>query len=101
MTIRVRGLRFATRRAVATYCGVILQHGELTPDDEAFIREVLKWHPRVKTIVGPGVGHIVVDRNGFGDACFVVERIDGKRVPFSFVTCITAKFEAGSKPELR
>ncbi len=94
MSYTIRGQTFATRRAVATYCGAMLQHGELSKDDEAFIRALLKGHPRAKQITGPGVARIVVGTNGFGDPSFVVVRTDGIRHPLAHLSCI-ADFDNG------
>ncbi len=99
MSFTIRGQSFATRRAVATYCGAMLQHGELSKDDEAFIRTLLRGHPRWKQIIGPGVERIVVGDNGFGDPGFVVVRKDGIRQPLAHLTCIAAFEDDDGTPE--
>jgi hypothetical protein len=90
---KIRGQRFPHRRALATHCGAILARGgELSAADDAFLRVLLTGHARAKQIVGPGVRQIAVGDNGFGDPSFVVERVDGRRIPFSYLSCITSKF---------
>jgi len=92
-------LTFPRRRDVAAHCGAILRRGAITRDEEHFVRELLKGHPGYARIVGAGPHRITVGTSSFGDPCFVVQRSDGRREEFSFVTCITAKFEVGTTPE--
>ena len=99
MSYTIRGQTFATRRAVATYCAAMLQHGELSKEGEAFVRALLKGHPRHKQIVGPGIARIVVGTNGFGDASFIVVRTDGIRQPLAHVSCIAAFEDDDGTPE--
>jgi hypothetical protein len=95
----VLGQHFPTRHALATYCGAMVSHGALSADDEAFVRELLTGHMRAKEITGRGILRIVVGENGFGDPSFIVERKDGRRIPFSYLSCITTKFAINAPPE--
>ncbi len=90
---------FVRKRDVAAHCSAMLKRGALTRDEERFVRELLNGHPDHARIVGPGLTAIRVGTSGFGDPCFVADRTDTRRVAFSFVTCITARFETDNAPE--
>src|SRR5437773_2293898 len=99
MAYLIDDILFPRKRDVAAHCAALVKCGALAPDDEHFVRELLKGHPLHARIVGAGIRGIAIDTNGFGDPCFVAERVDGRRVDFSFVTCITARFEIDTAPE--
>jgi hypothetical protein len=90
---------FVRKRDVAAHCAPMLKRGVLTEQEERFVGDLLKGHPLYLQIAGPGVASIAVGTSGFGDPCFIAVRADGRRVTFSFVTCITARFETEINPE--
>jgi hypothetical protein len=90
MAYVVQGRRFESRRALMAHCSSILARGVLTPGEEGFIRTLVTGHPLSKKVVAGGIRHVVVGRNGFGEPCFVIERIDGTRTDFSHLTCIAS-----------
>ena len=99
MPYRIDRILFPRKRDVGAYCGAILRRGAMTSQEDHFIRTLLKGHPLFARIVGKGPYQVALGTNTFGDPCFVVDRADGKRVEFSFVTCITSRFEVGNTPE--
>ncbi len=96
MPYRIDRINFPRKRDVAAYCGAILRRGTVTPQEDHFLRTLLKGHPLYKRIAGDGPFTIVLATNTFGDPCFAVHRADGKQVEFSFVTCIAPRFLVGA-----
>jgi hypothetical protein len=97
MSFLINGQHFATKRAVAAHCAAILGRGTITDDEHAFLVDLLKRHPNHAQIIAPGFSRIVIGTNSFGDRSFQVERPNGKRFDFSYITCIrqsSAELEA-------
>ena len=99
MAYVVQGLRFDSRRALMAHCSGMLARGVLTPGEEGFIRTLVTGHPLMKKIAGRGMRRVVVGKSGFGESCFVVERVDGTQSEFSHLTCIASFGESDVPPE--
>ena len=70
---------------------MLYRHALLEPiagDDNAFLLELLKKHPRAVEKIGAGVKHFTVENAKGGTRCFYVIRADGSRSDFSFMKCL-------------
>lgn len=88
----VNGQTFITKHALAAHTQAILQSyrpGEvLSVEDTAFVADLLLRHPRADEKIGDGIARIRVARIKFNATGFVLDRIDGTTIDFSYRQCI-------------
>jgi hypothetical protein len=80
--------------AVAFIQEVLYRHPLLDPikgDDQAFLLELLKKHPRAAEKIGAGVKHFTVEIAKGGTQCFYITRVDSSRSDFSFMKCLRGR----------
>jgi hypothetical protein len=89
--IEIGECSFPTKKAVEAHVRAILaehNHGQiLMRDNDRFVRELLKRHPRCADVVDCGVAWIWVEHIP-GARRFCVRRIDGSIRDFSWIKCI-------------
>jgi hypothetical protein len=85
----INSIEFGTKKALHEHCSRLLSGAALDVEGEAFLRSLLERHPEHELKVGCGVARIFIGGNSFGKKCFWLERIDGTRTDFSFVSCIS------------
>jgi len=91
---------FPTKKADATHFKDMLARYSLgetvNAQDAADLTSLLHRHPEALQKRGPGIDRFSVNADGeYGTRCFWVERSDGSRTDFSYLTCIS-----GEKPTL-
>ncbi|MBX3208412.1 MAG: DCL family protein [Labilithrix sp.] len=85
----IHGIEFRTQKALREHCSRLLKLPTLDADAQSFLRELLERHPERDIKVGCGVARVYIGGNDFGKRCFWIERIDGSRTDFSFISCIS------------
>ncbi|MGB3309765.1 MAG: DCL family protein [Nodosilinea sp.] len=76
----------AARNRINSY-----EYGDtLNPDDEDFFTSLLTLHSEYLEKIGKGVASIKVQRDDLtGSRCLFIYRVDGSKMIFSWVDCIT------------
>ena len=90
------GVSFGGRQEMVTYAKGLIEAGKTAPDGElskeaqAFVLDLLKFHANPAEKEGAGVKAVKVGCNPeFPDtSCFVIVRVDGTEVDFSYIKCI-------------
>lgn len=88
----VNGLTFISKEALTSHVQAILRFyrpGEvLSIEDTAFIADLLLRHPRAEEKIGVGIARIRVTRVKFDATGFILDRLDGTAIDFSYRQCI-------------
>lgn len=92
LTYTINGQFFSTQRALQQHVSALLHRYRppycLSPDDTAFMLDLLERHPSADIKIGCGVRAIWILGNGkFGNG-FFAERHDGTRIDFSYKQCL-------------
>jgi hypothetical protein len=86
---------FETKAKALAYCKSMLaryRNGENANDEDArFLRNLLERHPEAHQKIGCGTKRFFRDRTDQGTDCFWLERNDGIKTEFSYVSCVNAK----------
>jgi len=64
---------------------------EISSDDAPLLRVLLERHPEAVEKIGCGVKRFYRDGTGMGTDCFWIERDDGSKTDFSYISCVDAK----------
>lgn len=64
----------------------------ISPVDSQHLGPLFKRHPEYATKVGVGVDHFEVMPAEYGTQCFCAVRTDGSKEGFSYIKCVTQKF---------
>jgi hypothetical protein len=68
----------------------ILWSGKITPEDDAFLRELIKRHPDAPAKIGVGIDHFEIRENAFyKQNVFWLIRTDGSETDFSYRRCVS------------
>lgn len=90
-TLRV----FATKEAAKVFCREVLaryrNNETINEEDSQFLRDLLERHPEAHQKIGCGVKRFFRAGTGQGTDCFWLERTDGSRTDFSFISCVDAR----------
>jgi hypothetical protein len=88
----VNGLSFPTKTALSQYAQDILRSyraGEtVTPDHAAFLSEFVLRHPSADVKIGAGIAGFRVAKVAFNSNGFILDRVDGTSIDFSYKQCI-------------
>ena len=90
----VGNLRFDTKSAAKEWVRNLVARypdgAPISPDDTAFLKDLLELHPRVDEKVGAGVQSFTIDTNWeySNTRTIFINRTDGSRTDFSWVKCI-------------
>jgi hypothetical protein len=90
----IAGENFSTKRALEERIRQILYHYRdnqyLSPNDYAFMLEVLEYHPKYELKIGVGAKAMYVKQNPTykNTRCFWIVRQDGSETDFSFQECL-------------
>jgi len=68
----------------------IWESGAMTPEDDAFLRELIALHIDADEKVGCGIERFEVRRNAGNTLGFWIVRVDGTSTDFSFLRCLGA-----------
>ena len=81
-----------TKTELCNRASRILFSGNITPEDDAFLREIVKGHPIADVKIGPGIDHFEIRRGGrFNQNVLFLVRIDGTATDISFRQCINGE----------
>jgi hypothetical protein len=79
----------ATKQELCRRASAILFSGKISPEDDAFLREIVKGHPQSDIKIGPGIDHFEIRRTGrFKQNVLWLIRTDGTATDISFRRCI-------------
>lgn len=79
-----------TKKEMCARAGAILSSGKVTPEDDAFLRDLIQGHPDAAEKVGIGIDHFEVRANAFyKTGCLWLVRVDGTETDFSYRKCVT------------
>merc|ERR1719469_1601009 len=94
----IGGAMYSGRQEVMARAKAIIEEGkasspegEISEEAQAFVLDLLKSHANPAEKIGAGVKVVKVGSNPeFPDTkCFVIERVDGSVVDFSYIKCVT------------
>jgi len=78
-----------TKRELCKRASAILWSGEITPEDDVFLRELVKRHPQAATKIGVGIDHFEIRRGGrFYQNVLWLIRQDGTQTDISYCKCV-------------
>lgn len=80
------GVHYVTKAAVVDVCRKML--GGVSALDHDFLLDLLRLHPESESKIGCGVRRFFIHSDGFGGACFWLERTDSSRTDWSFLSCL-------------
>jgi len=93
--IRIGDLLFTTKKAAKEYFRTMLagyQNGQTVEDiNDGHLRDLIERHPEATSKIGCGVKRFFKDRTDKPTSCFWLEREDGSRTDFSYISCVDAK----------
>lgn len=88
----VNGISFPTKQALAQHAQTILRSyraGEtVSPEHAAFLSEFILRHPSADVKIGAGIAGFRVAKVAFNTNGFIVDRVDGTSIDFSYKQCI-------------
>src|SRR5262249_956406 len=77
------------KKDMCARASAILFSGIVTPDDDGFLRELIKRHPDAAAKIGWGISRFEIRKNKrFGGPDFWLIRDDGTEDDFSYRTCV-------------
>ena len=86
---------FGSKKAAKDFCRDVLaryRNNETASEEHSqFLRDLLERHPEAHQKIGCGVKRFFRAGTGQGTDCFWLERVDGTRTDFSFISCVDAK----------
>jgi hypothetical protein len=86
---------FKTKTKLLAECKAMLARyrngDEINEEDSEFLRGLLERHPDAVQKIGCGVERFFRGGTGQGTDCFWLERRDGTRTDFSYITCANAR----------
>ena len=99
-SVKLGGMEFKSRDEVVSYARQLIAEGDAATDGaiptegQEFVKALLDLHDKAAEKRGDGVERIKVGRNpDFPDtSCFVVARVDGSEVDFSYLKCLEKIF---------
>jgi hypothetical protein len=78
-----------TKGEMCDRAGAILRSGKVRPEDDAFLRELVKHHPQAATKIGVGIDHFEIRRGGrFNQNVLWLIRRDGTETDISYRKCV-------------
>jgi hypothetical protein len=78
-----------TKKEMCDRAGAILRSGKVKPEDDAFLRELVKRHPQAATKIGVGIDHFDIRRGGrFNQNVLWLVRRDGTETDISYRKCV-------------
>lgn len=90
--VTVNGTTFPSKAELEAYTKALLRRykpgQQLDMFDQAFMTDLLLRHPSADEKIGCGVASISVERMGFNTQGFMLTRVDGTRIDFSYKQCI-------------
>jgi uncharacterized protein DUF3223 len=93
--VQIGRFAFATQKEAREFIRAILSTstwGEpLVGETLEFVLSLLDRHPRASEKIGSGIKHVTVDKDGSGDRCFHIQRIDGEKYHFSYQKALAGK----------
>ena len=78
-------------------CKAILKRKEITYQEELFLREIIQNHPEANIKIGCGIDHFEIRKTPWGNHCFIIIRIDGSIIDFSYLSCLRGSGEKDRK----
>ncbi len=100
MTYEIGGKFFSSKSTISTYAKEILKKSELgkvlTGEDKHFIFGLIECHPNATEKIGAGIKHIIarVDPVWKKGKQFLIIRVDGSVIDFSYKKCIYGEMSA-------
>jgi uncharacterized protein DUF3223 len=78
-----------TKKELCARAGAILRSGNVSSDDDAFLRKLIARHPQTAAKVGAGIDHFEIRQGApFRQNVFWLVRVDGTETDFSYRRCV-------------
>lgn len=94
-------VRFKTKKARTEHYRAILNESQLNvplAEYHSDMMELIATHPNVEEKIGVGVeSFMVTNMPVYGSRCFVINRVDGTTIDFSYIACIRGESSHKSK----
>jgi len=91
----IGGLEFKTKKAAKEYFKRMLakyRDGDMVSDeDSVYLDKLIERHPEAAQKIGVGIKKFYRQITDEGTSCFWLERNDGSKTEFSYLTCVDAK----------
>ncbi len=88
-------LQFNTQTKALAYFKTMLARyragDSISATDAAHLHNLIERHPQAPQKIGCGIAGFYVEQTDKGTCCFWLERIDGSRTDFSYISCVKAK----------
>ena len=92
ITYSIGGKQFASRKDLVKYIHSIFEkypvRTPLDKNDFDFACDLLRHHPEANEKIGCGIDTIITDTAAHGTTCFYLQRTDGTKDDFSYLSCI-------------
>jgi hypothetical protein len=90
-----------TKTKIKSICQEILNRSipdkKLNNEDELFIIDLIKYHPRSIEKIGCGIKNIIVKKGLYNCKCFYILRVDNTEIDFSYNHCLSGSKSNKSK----
>jgi hypothetical protein len=92
---KIGSLSFKTKKEAKEYFKSMLARysdgQSVSEEDSGILNGLIERHPEAGQKIGTGITRFFRDRAEQGTSCFWIERNDGSKTEFSYLTCVDAK----------
>lgn len=90
--VEIGGLKFSKKGDALDHLKGILNKYRpeevVSNNDADFLLQALKRHPEADEKIGSGIRNFFVSRADFNTVCFWINRVDGTKIRFSYISCV-------------